>query len=205
MRKIGSRKNAGQSLVETAIMTPILLCLVLNSINFAYFLLMAMNLTAAPHHSGLYAIQGSSAPSGAALPAAGPTTTGSASAPASVSYLTYQDLTGAINAPGSVKVQVCSAVLGTNGTGSTQTAKCVNCTTSASNCANGSLAGQTPDSDPEAPAFVLNRVDVTYTFSPMIPGTIFGVVLLPTSACSLSGGLMTCTIHRQVSMRAMGG
>jgi len=202
--RIRKNKSAGQSLVETAIMTPILLCLVLNSINFGYFLLLAMNLTAAPHHSALYAIQGSSTPSGAALPAAGPTTTGSASAPAAVSYLTYQDLTGAINAPGTVKVQVCSAVLGTTGSGSSQTANCVSCTNSTSNCSSGSFAGQTPDSDPEAPAFVLNRVDVSYTFSPMIPGTIFGVVLLPTSACSLSNGLITCTIHRQVSMRSMG-
>jgi Flp pilus assembly protein TadG len=198
------RSNSGQALVETVIITPLLLCLVLNAVNFAYFLLMAINLASAPHHASLYNILGSSAPQGASLPPAAPASGGSTAAPFTVSYLTYQDLTGAISSPGTVKVQVCSAVLGTNGSGSTQTAKCMNCTSSGVACVNGSLAGQTPDSDPEAPAFVLNRVDVAYTFTPMIPGLVFGVALLPTPACSLVNGQISCTIHRQVSMRAMG-
>jgi len=61
-----------------------------------------------------------------------------------------------------------------------------------------------PSADPEAPNFMLHRVDVTYTFSPLIPGTPFGLALLPMTACSVSGGNVLCTFHRQVSMRVMG-
>jgi hypothetical protein len=46
--------------------------------------------------------------------------------------------------------------------------------------------------DPEAPAFVLNRVDVGYTVTPIIPGTAFNVVL--------PGNL---NFRRQVSMRSL--
>ena len=46
--------------------------------------------------------------------------------------------------------------------------------------------------DPEAPVFVLNRVDVGYTVTPVIPGTAFNVVL-PANL----------NFHRQVSMRSL--
>lgn len=44
--------------------------------------------------------------------------------------------------------------------------------------------------DPE-PGFVLNRVDVTYTVSPLIPGAVFNLIL-PSNM----------SFHRQVSMRS---
>ena len=34
-----------------------------------------------------------------------------------------------------------------------------------------------PAADPESPVYVLNRVDVGYTVTPIIPGTAFGVLL----------------------------
>jgi Flp pilus assembly protein TadG len=196
------RSNSGQALVETVIITPLLLCLVLNAVNFAYFLLMAINLTAAPHHSVLYSIIGSQSPGTTTLPSAGPTTTGScttasAAAQSTVCYLTYQDMIGAINAPANAKVQVCSKSQGS----SAGVPNCVSCSSGTATCTTTST--WTPDADPEPSTFVLNRVDVAYTFSPMIPGLVFGVVLLPTPACSLANGQITCTIHRQVSMRAI--
>jgi len=62
------------------------------------------------------------------------------------------------------------------------------------NCSSYGPAATTyvPAEDPEAPHFVLQRVDVTYTVQPPIPMTFFKVSLLP-----------QMQFHRQVSMRAM--
>src|SRR5262249_19014239 len=46
--------------------------------------------------------------------------------------------------------------------------------------------------DPEAPFFVMNRVDVEFTVTPLIPGSAFGV-LLPS----------TTNFQRHVSMRSL--
>ncbi len=199
IRKTALRRGqSGQSLVETVLMLPLLLLILLNAVNFGYFYLVALNLTSASRAGALYAMMGSSTPAGTALPPAAGTSTLTAS------YLTYQDITGAIGAPGNATIQVCSAGLGVNGTGSTQTAKCETCTNSTTCSGTAGTGNPAPDADPEAPAFVLNRVDVTYTFIPLIPGTPFGLGLLPLSACTSSNGSVTCTFHRQVSMRAMG-
>lgn len=193
-----ARNSSGQALVETALILPFLLLVLLNAINFGYFYLVALDLTASSRSAALYGMIGSATPAGTALPAATGTATNT------VSYLAYQDLTGSLFNPGAATVQVCSAQLGLNGTGSTQTAYCETCTSSTS-CGTTPVAGSpVPDSDPEAPTFVLNRVDVVYAFSPIIPGTPFGLALLPLSACSSSAGTVTCTFRRQMSMRAMG-
>ena len=192
------RSSSGQALVETALILPFLLLILLNAVNFGYFYLVALNLTGASRSAALYGMIGSATLAGTALPAA----TGTASN--TVSYLAYQDLTGSLFNPGAATVQVCSAQLGVNGTGSTQTAACETCTSSASCGTSPGTGSPTPDSDPEAPTFVLNRVDVVYSFSPIIPGTPFGLALLPLSVCSSSGGSVTCTFRRQMSMRAMG-
>jgi Flp pilus assembly protein TadG len=193
-----ARNCSGQALVETALILPLLLLVLLNAINFGYFYLVALNLTSASRSGALYGMIGSATPAGTALPAA----TGTANT--TVSYLTYQDLTGSLFNPGGATIQVCSAQLGLNGTGSTQTAACETCTSSTSCSTSPGTGSPTPDSDPEAPTFVLNRVDVVYSFSPIIPGTPFGLALLPLSVCSSSGGTVTCTFRRQLSMRAMG-
>jgi Flp pilus assembly protein TadG len=190
------RGNSGQSLVEIAVVLPILLMIVLNAVNFGYFILVAVNLAAAPRSGVEYSIIGSAAPAGAGLPVE----LGTANTTAS--YLTYRDVNGALNASSSASVQVCSKVLGTSGSGSSRIAQCKSCTSSSS-CTGAGAGSPTPPADPEAPNFVLNRVDISYTFNPLIPGTPFGVVLLPTTACTSSNGTITCTFRRQVSMRAM--
>jgi Flp pilus assembly protein TadG len=179
----------GQAMVETALLLPGLLWLVFNVVNFGYFFLMAINIAAAPRSGALYSILGGSTPTGVGLADPGPTT-----AITSVSYLTLQDMTGAIPAGGSAKVQVCTAKSGVTGTGTSQLSAC--------NQYNSSPT-YTPGADPEAPAFVLNRVDVTYTFKPLLDQRLFNLVLLATPVCTGSGGGVTCTFHRQVSMRAM--
>jgi hypothetical protein len=174
---------------------PLLLLIVLNVVNFGYFFVVAVNLAAAPRSGVEYSILGFATPGTLTLPVAGPP-----SSATTVSYMSQQDLTGAINAPTGASIQVCSQTVGVN-LGPPQTTKCVTCT--GSSCGAAGTGNPAPAPDPEAPNFILNRVDVTYTFAPLIPGTPFGLALLPLPTCSSSGGNVTCVFHRQVSMRAM--
>lgn len=183
-------QNSGQALVETALIVPFLLMIALNVVNFGYFFLVAVNLAAAPRSGALYSILGGATPTqGAALPPAGPTGTTT-----TVSYLTLNDMTGALYNGGSAAVQVCSSTVGVANPGTTsQTSQCSQ---------YNSSPAYAVDADPEAPSFILNRVDVTYTFSPLIPGTPFNIVLLASPICTSSGGV-TCTFHRMAEMREM--
>src|ERR1700691_3613472 len=79
--------SSGQSLVETALLLPVLLMLLFNAVNFGYFFLVALNVAPAPRSGVAYSIQGYASPSSGLLPSAGPSTT-----TATVSYLTYQDM-----------------------------------------------------------------------------------------------------------------
>jgi Flp pilus assembly protein TadG len=184
------RDSRGQSLVETALMIPLLLVLILNAVNFGYFLLVTLNLTSAARSGIEYAIQGSSTPSNSALPGAGSKTNVGA-----VGSLIYQELTGSLNAPSGVQVQVCSLSLGNNASGQSSCQTCTNtgCTT---------VAGTTADADPEpGQGFVLNRVDVTYTFNTLIPTAPFNLVVGALPVCKANG---SCRFARHAEMRAMG-
>ena len=187
----------GQSLLETALLMPLVLLIVLNVVNFGYFFVVAVNLAAAPRSGVLYSIMGFSTPGALSLPHAGPPSTAN-----TVSYLSQRDMTGAINNPTSANLQVCSITVGLAGTGVNTKSQCVSCT--GTTCGSAGAGSPVPSADPEAPNFILHRVDVTYSFSPLIQGTPFGLSLLPMTACSSSGGNVTCTFHRQVSMRVMG-
>lgn len=187
----GFDSACGQSLVETALALPMLLALLFNAVNFGYFFLVALNIAAAPRSGAIYSIQGFSSPSAGSLPAAGPSTTNT-----TVSYLTYQDMAGAVYSPASTPVQICSQAIGLNSPGtSTQKSQCLSY--------GNTYTFPSPDSDPESPTFVLNRVDVAYTFSPLINGSFFNIVLLASPVCSSSGGSVACTFHRKVEMRAV--
>lgn len=185
------RSSSGQSLVETALLLPVLLMLLFNAVNFGYFFLVALNLATASRSGAVYSIQGYSSPSAGLLPAAGPST-----ATTTISYLAYQDMAGAIYSPASTPLQVCSQAVGLSNAGaSTQAAKCA--------AFGGVYSFPAAASDPESPSFVLNQVDVAYTFSPLINGTIFNIFTLAAPVCSSTSGAVSCTFHRQVLMRAM--
>jgi hypothetical protein len=192
-------------------MLPLLVMLVLNVVNLGYFFLVAVNLTGAARTATLYAIEGGATPAAASIPSSG----GSAPATntASVTYLVYQDLTGALANPTGVTVQVCSqanldsAGAGTNtNTGGFLRANCETCTSSGCSPANGGSSSSSysgspvPSLDPEAPGFVLNRVDIQYDVAPLIPGTIFNIPLRASGMCN-SGG--TCQFFRHAEMRAL--
>ena len=188
------RETRGQAVVETVLMLPLLLGMVFNAINFGFFFLVIINLAAAPRSGVAYSILGFSTPKALSLPPPGPTTNSG-----TVSYLTLSDLTGAIGNGSTSGVQVCSQTViiggsGTNGTGTSRKA----------NCAQYNSSPAYPvDADPEAPTFVLNRVDVTYTFTPPLDQRLFNLVVLASPTCTGTGGSVRCTFHRQVSMRAM--
>jgi Flp pilus assembly protein TadG len=200
------RSRSGQSLVETALMLPMLLTLVFNAMNFGYFFLISVNLAAAPRTATEYSVQGPDTPIAQAFAPAGPVSgTGSA---ISVSFLLFEDMRGAMSADTTnSSVQVCTQANGvTNGGTSTATATC---TTYGASIPAG-FSFPTPNSDPElqggptsAVAFILNRVDVFYKFKPLIPGGLFNLVLMGTSGTVCSSASGTCVFHRQASMRAM--
>jgi len=186
------RAQAGQSIVETVLMMPVLLMLLLNAINFGYFFFTITNLAAAPRVGVEYSIMGSATPSAIALPATGPSNTVLSS-----SFLTYEDMRGALNAPtANASVQVCSQSAGILSAGTaTAHAACVPYT-----AAGVTFTFPAAQVDPEAPLFVLHQVDVAYKFTPLIPGTVFNVLLLTFPTCDANG---VCVLHRQSVMRGM--
>ena len=200
--RVPRRNTRGQSLVETVLMLPLLLLIVCNVVNLGYFFLVIVNLTGASRTATMYSTVGSSTPAASPLPSSGgasPTTN-----LGSVTYLAYQDMTGALWNPTGATVQVCSPIningsnSGVNGTGANQKSNCETCT-SGSGCTAAGTGSPAPPADPEAPNFVLNQVDITYTFSTLIPGTIFNIPLQASALCN-SG---TCTFVRSARMRAM--
>src|SRR5258706_10531257 len=120
-----ARNSSGQALVETALIMPLMLIVVLNAVNFAFFFLMALNITAASRTSGIYSVMGGATPAAKALPSAGPETTSS-----SVSYLAYQDLTGAVSTPSTSNtgVKVCSSTIEPSGAGTSTVTSCASAT-----------------------------------------------------------------------------
>src|SRR5258706_8114712 len=100
------RRENGQSMVETAIMVPILVGIAFNAINVGYFWFMVLTMTAIPRLGAECSTQGGKAIS----VSSGPTTT-------EVSTFVYENLTGAIKATSSnASVEVCSQKAGVNST-----------------------------------------------------------------------------------------
>jgi Flp pilus assembly protein TadG len=169
--KRGSRDQEGQSLLETAFAMPLLLGVAFNLINLGYFWYMVLALSAAPRHGVQYSAQG-----GQAVTSSSPSTT-------QVSNLVYDNITNSVGGATSsnTSVRVCTNAKGVNASG---VALC-------DSFGPGFSFSSVP-ADPEAPGFVLNRVDVGYTVTPIIPGTAFNVVL-PSNL----------KFRRQVSMRSL--
>jgi Flp pilus assembly protein TadG len=168
--------RSGQSLIETALLLPIMLTIVCNAVNIGYFFFVALNLATAPRQGVEYSIQGPAGFQQFELPSA-----------SSVSSLVYGDITGAIPSTVNTPTQVCSVSLGLNPNGRGTSNQVPNCADYGN---AGSVSG--PDPDPEAPYLVLNRVEIQYTVTPLIPGTVFNVVLPP-----------SLTFQRMVEMRVM--
>jgi TadE-like protein len=201
-----ARNNSGQALIETALVLPLLLIVVLNAVNFGFFFLVALNLTASPRSGVEYAMLGFATPSPLTQSEALP---GPATKNTSVGYQTYSDMQGALGGYTNAHIQICSQVLGVTAT-TPPLAKCVTCSSASDSCSctdkscTGAAGNPAPDADPESPTFTLQQVRVTYTFSPPIPPAIFNLVLLAAPVCSApGGGNVTCSFTRLADMRAM--
>ena len=167
--------DEGQSLLETAIAVPLMLGLAFNAINLGYIWFLMITLSAAPRQGVQYSAQGGQA---AGLNSSPGTT--------AVSNLVYDNLTNSIKGAtsGNTGVRVCTNAKGVAGTGTSQVSQCDSFGPSNSYSAVAA--------DPEAPVYVLNRVDVVYTITPIIPGSAF-MAVLPSNL----------KFHRQVSMRSL--
>lgn len=156
--QLRTRGDEGQSLLETAFSIPLLLGIAFNLINLGYFWFMVLSLSAAPRQGAQFATQGGAAGTAAAAPGT-----------TAVSNLVYENLTNAVHGAttSNVAVRVCTSAKGVSST--TNIALC--------DSFGPSFAYSAPVADPEAPTFVLDRVDVEYTVTPVIPGSAFNVVL----------------------------
>lgn len=166
--------TSGQSLLETALFLPMLVLVMAYAVDYGYFFIVSADLTSASRAAAAYSVQGYQGPAQLSLPAAGPLTSIT-----SVASLAVADL-NLLNASTTTSVQVCSKTLGMNGR--------------IPMCAGYGPGGAayTPAIDPEAPTFVLQRVDITYTVRPPVPLRFFNIPLIP-----------VMQFHRQVSMRGI--
>jgi Flp pilus assembly protein TadG len=171
--------NDGAGLLETAVAMPVLFAIAFNIINLAYFWFMVLTLSAAPRQAVQFSVQG-----GAASDNGGPPKTDA------VSQVVFDNMTNAVKGATSsnTAVRVCAA----------NSFAAVN-TTIGTGCdpyGNTAFTFPAPTTacckDPEAPFFVMNRVDVEFTVTPIIPGAAFGV-LLPSNL----------KFSRHVSMRSL--
>jgi hypothetical protein len=208
---LGIRKSVsnsrGQSLVEAALILPVLLLLVCNVVNLGYFFLIVVNLTGAARSSTLYSIEGSYSPYALQEPPSGTASSTITTTSGTVTYAAFQDLTGAVWNPTGATVQVCTQMninsttgSGVNTQGGQQLANCESCTSSGCSASNSYQGNPAPRADPEQPNFVLNEIDIQYSFNTLIPGTIFNLPLNASPFCN--GG--TCSFTRSARMRSMG-
>ncbi len=162
--------DSGQSLIETALLLPLLLTLVFNAVNFGYFFYVMLTLDAAPRQGVEYSIQGEET-YGNGVPDATQITNlvkGAGVTPATN--------LGTLHNGSGATVEVCSSSVGT----------VVNANhTVTTSCNDGSTAGP----DPEGTHFVMHRVKVSYKVTPLIPGSAFTVALpsAPSQQVSMRG------------------
>lgn len=208
------RRSSGQALIETALLMPFMLALIFNAVNFGYFFYVALNISSAGRSGVLYAMIGPSTPVDTttiftggdyAPPGSGTPTAGCVNnVDCTVRTVMYKDMLGSLPfADTKATVKVCSTSVGITITGGVSQAQCKTFT-SATDAGTASTTDLAP-ADPEqsTTGFTLHEVQVTYTFQPLIPGRLFGAVLLATPVCNSAGS--SCTLRRRVYMRAMGG
>jgi Flp pilus assembly protein TadG len=148
----------GQSLVEFALLVPVIFLLILNAINIGGFIYSWITVANAARAAGQFAILGASS---VGLPH-----TGTA---AQLQTLVTNETSSLPNA--SSTNPTVTACENDNGT-----VFAFPQTTPTTACAVGVTV---PPTDPEAPGYVTLAVDVTYTFTPFVPAFSFPLTALP--------------------------
>jgi len=168
MRHSSMHWTDGSSLIETALVMPVLVLMLCFAVDIGYFFIVAANLASSSRVAVLYSGQGFISPAQQALPSAG--TSGSLSDTAGVAGLAGGDLSGLANMTTKTTVQVCSKAIGVTHTSNGYITQC-------STYPSGSLSF-TPDQDPESSSGLLTqRVDVVYTVTPPIPVDYFNFTM----------------------------
>ncbi len=172
----------GSSLIETALVMPILVLMLCFAIDIGYFFIVAANLVSSSRNAVLYSGQGFVSPAQTQLPSAG--TAGSLADTAGVAGLAGGDLSGLARMSTQTSVEVCSKKIGITHTSNGYVTSC-------STFPSGTLSF-TPDQDPESNNGMLTqRVDVVYTVAPPIPIDFFTFTM------------PALTVHWQAEMRAI--
>src|SRR5690349_295229 len=142
------RNSRGQSMLETVLLMPLMLCLVFNAINMGYFMFVVVHLAGATRNAAEFSMMGPGSSVGTAYP---PACSGCSGAGPDVASLLYNDLTVALPNSISASITVCSPSVIVSGTGTTNGyANCVTCTNSTTCGTSGSAGGSSSsDLDPE--------------------------------------------------------
>jgi hypothetical protein len=180
-------------MIEAALLMIPLLVLVFNAINIGYIFMVLVNITGAPRSAALYCVLGSATPLNHTLPPTGP-----GSAIGSVSYLAYQDMGEIHNGPfgaGTTAVRACSSI---NGITNKQTSNQITTCTTANTGTFPAVSKDPENVSSGAFPFLLDEVNVNYSFNPLIPGALFNV-----AGRAICGGADACTFTRSVKMREM--
>src|SRR5258708_6886237 len=109
------RETRGSSMIETALVMPVLVLMLCFAVDIGYFFIVAANLASSSRTAVLYGGQGYITPA-QQLPSAG--TAGSLTDTAGVAGLAGGDLSGLADMTTKTKVQVCSKTIGITSTGS---------------------------------------------------------------------------------------
>ena len=177
-----AKNNQGSSLIETALVMPVLVLMLCFAIDIGYFFIVAANLVSSSRNAVLYSGQGFVSPAQTQLPSPG--SAGSLADTAGAAGLAGGDLSGLASMSSETFVEVCSKEIGIT---HTSNGYITNCSTFPS----GALTF-TPDQDPESNNGMLTqRVDVVYTVAPPIPGNFFTFTMPP------------LTVHWKAEMRAV--
>ena len=176
------QSSSGSSMIETALVLPILVLMLCFAVDIGYFFIVAANLASSSRNAVLYSGQGFVAPGQQLLPSAG--TSGSLVDTAGVAGLAGGDLSGLTSMASKTTIEVCSKKIGVAQTPDGYITKC-------STFPSGTL-NFIPDEDPSSNYGMLTqRVDVVYTVSPPIPVNFFTFTMPP------------LTVHWQAEMRAL--
>lgn len=136
------QKRGGQTLVEFALVVPLLFLLVVNVVNFGAFFFGWITVANAARAGAQYWVMGGSSVGAPDPPSA-----------AQIYTLVQNDISMLLN-PGAVTIRACTS---TNGT--------VECASTGA----ATFSNPAADGRPEAPLYVMGWVDVDYNYQPLIP------------------------------------
>jgi Flp pilus assembly protein TadG len=172
-RLIGGESRRGQSILELSLILPLLLLLIVNTVNFGAFFYAWITVSNAARTGVQYMVLGGASIGGG----------GSVNSTTIVNLIKQNDVLSLID-NANVQVTTCTD----NQSGGTDVYKTTVVAASAGGCTTGGFV------DPRPASYVIATVDVTYTYQPIIPVWNF-------PRLGIHATLPPTTIHRKAVMR----